>query len=56
MDNRLENIREHTLSLVDRKVLSLSGVKDVDSFNEEAIAFYEAVGFQTYRRYMELKD
>ena len=23
-------------------------------FNEDALAFYEAVGFQTYRRYMEL--
>ena len=25
-------------------------------FNEEALAFYEAVGFKTYRRYMELTD
>ena len=37
MDNKFENIREHTLSLVDRKVLGISGIKDVDSFNEEAI-------------------
>lgn len=28
---------------------------DVWSFNETAIAFYEAVGFSTYRRYMELE-
>lgn len=25
-------------------------------FNEGALAFYEAVGFKTYRRYMELED
>lgn len=25
-------------------------------FNEGALAFYEAVGFRTYRRYMELSD
>ncbi len=25
-------------------------------FNEGALAFYEAVGFRTYRRYMELTD
>lgn len=25
-------------------------------FNEGALAFYEAVGFKTYRRYMELAD
>lgn len=25
-------------------------------FNEEALAFYEAIGFTTYRRYMELTD
>ncbi|MBP5353857.1 MAG: GNAT family N-acetyltransferase [Lachnospiraceae bacterium] len=24
-------------------------------FNREALAFYEAVGFETYRRYMEIK-
>ena len=23
-------------------------------FNEEALAFYEAMGFKTYRRYMEM--
>ena len=23
-------------------------------FNQDALAFYEAVGFRTYRRYMEL--
>ena len=27
---------------------------DVWSFNEEALKFYEAVGFQTYRRFMAL--
>ena len=27
---------------------------DVWSFNEEALKFYEAVGFQTYRRLMAL--
>ncbi|MDO4866745.1 MAG: GNAT family N-acetyltransferase [Clostridia bacterium] len=27
---------------------------DVWAFNDDALAFYEAVGFQTYRRYMEL--
>ena len=27
---------------------------DVWGFNEDALAFYEAVGFTTYRRYMEL--
>lgn len=25
-------------------------------FNEDALAFYKAVGFKTYRRYMELTD
>lgn len=25
-------------------------------FNEDALAFYEAIGFKTYRRYMELTD
>ena len=24
-------------------------------FNKDALAFYEAVGFATYRRYMEMK-
>ena len=24
-------------------------------FNQDALAFYEAVGFETYRRYMEMK-
>lgn len=24
-------------------------------FNQDALAFYEAVGFKTYRRYMEMK-
>lgn len=24
-------------------------------FNQEALAFYEAVGFTTYRRYLEMK-
>ena len=28
---------------------------DVWGFNDAALAFYEAVGFETYRRYMELK-
>ncbi len=27
---------------------------DMWTFNESALAFYEAVGFKTYRRYMEL--
>ena len=27
---------------------------DVWAFNDDALAFYEAVGFTTYRRYMEL--
>lgn len=39
--------KEHGISRLDLNVWG---------FNEEAIAFYEAVGFQTYRRYMELKD
>ena len=25
-------------------------------FNQDALAFYEAVGFKTYRRYMEMKE
>ena len=28
---------------------------DVWAFNDDALAFYEAVGFTTYRRYMELE-
>ena len=28
---------------------------DVWSFNDDALAFYEAAGFTTYRRYMELE-
>ena len=33
----MENSVEHTLYLVDRNRLDLTGVKDVDSFNEEEI-------------------
>ena len=28
---------------------------DVWAFNEDALAFYEAAGFETYRRHMELQ-
>jgi len=28
---------------------------DVWAFNDAALAFYEAAGFTTYRRYMELE-
>lgn len=28
--------------------------EELERVNEEAAAFYEAVGFRTYRRYMEM--
>lgn len=38
------------------KALGLSSIElDVWEFNRSALAFYEAAGFSTYRRYMELK-
>lgn len=33
----MENETQHTLSLTNREQLSLSGIKDVDSFNEQEI-------------------
>ncbi len=34
----MENSAEHTLSLTNRESLTLTGITDVDSFNEEEIA------------------
>lgn len=40
----------------DAKKRGLSRVElNMWEFNEGALAFYEAVGFRTYRRYMELE-
>lgn len=33
----MENATEHTLNLTNRETLSLTGISDVDSFNEEEI-------------------
>lgn len=33
----MENATEHTLNLTNREALSLTGISDVDSFNEEEI-------------------
>ncbi|MDD6728481.1 MAG: sporulation protein YabP [Eubacteriales bacterium] len=33
----MENATEHTLSLTNRESLTLTGISDVDSFNEEEI-------------------
>lgn len=33
----MENETQHTVSLVDRQNLSLTGIKDVDAFNEQEI-------------------
>ncbi|MGN1329259.1 MAG: sporulation protein YabP [Eubacterium sp.] len=33
----MENVAEHTLNLTNRETLSLTGISDVDSFNEEEI-------------------
>lgn len=39
----------------DAKAKGFEQVKlDVWEFNKEALAFYESVGFKTYRRYMEI--
>lgn len=37
METNISKVREHTLSLQDRKVLTLSGVKDVGNFNDECV-------------------
>ena len=37
MDTNTQKAREQTLTLCDRKILTLTGVKDVGSFNEECI-------------------
>ncbi|MCR5635920.1 MAG: sporulation protein YabP [Clostridiales bacterium] len=37
METNMSKGREHTLNLRDRKVLTLSGVKDVGNFNDECV-------------------
>ena len=37
METNISKAREHTLTLRDQKVLTLSGVKDVGNFNEECV-------------------
>jgi len=39
--------REHTLSLEDRKRLSLTGVEDVDCFNEQIVVLRTPLGTLT---------
>ena len=39
--------REHAVTLVDRKRLSLTGVEDVDCFNEQLVALRTAQGALT---------
>ena len=39
-----ENIMPHSVILNERKELRVSGVTDVDSFNEESIAAYTGLG------------
>ena len=41
--------REHSLSLDNRAVLTLSGVCDVDSFNEGTIMLYTSLGELTIK-------
>lgn len=41
--------KEHSLSLKNREVLTLSGVCDVDSFNEGTIMLYTSLGELTIK-------
>ncbi len=42
-----EGAREHALTLVDRRRLSLTGVEDVDCFNEQLVVLRTAQGTLT---------
>ena len=42
-----EGTREHALTLVDRKRLSLTGVEDVDCFNEQLVVLRTSQGTLT---------
>ena len=42
-----EGAREHTVTLVDRRKLSLTGVEDVDCFNEQLVVLRTSQGTLT---------
>ena len=42
-----EAAREHSLTLTDRKRLSLTGVEDVDCFNEQIVVLRTGLGMLT---------
>ena len=47
MQNGVQAAREHAVTLVDRKRLSLTGVEDVDCFNEQIVVLRTAQGALT---------
>ena len=47
MQNGTQAAREHTVRLVDRKRLSLTGVEDVDCFNEQIVVLRTPLGTLT---------
>lgn len=55
---RRQGIATKMMSFI-RNYTKEKGIKHLElnmwEFNQDALAFYEAVGFKTYRRYMEMK-
>lgn len=55
---RRQGIATKMMSFI-RNYTKEKGIKRLElnmwEFNQDALAFYEAVGFKTYRRYMEMK-
>ena len=55
---RRQGIATKMISFI-RNYTKEKGIKRLElnmwEFNQDALAFYEAVGFKTYRRYMEMK-
>ena len=57
-EDRRQGIATKMMSFI-RNYTKEKGIKRLElnmwEFNQDALAFYEAVGFKTYRRYMEMK-
>lgn len=57
-DYRRQGVASEMITFI-RNYAKEKGVNRIElnmwEFNQDALAFYEAVGFKTYRRYMEMK-